>query len=132
LLHPGNSSATLTAAINNVFNSAIAAYPYRFVSSVTTAIYPDFWAWYQKYNGPLDAGFDTSLGSRLLDEKALTSNQTAVIEAFKIVTPPGGTTSLDLVSGKGVWNAVPRGGSNAVNSAWRRALVHTSTSSLAV
>jgi hypothetical protein len=128
LLHPGNSSATLIAAINDVLNTAKAPYPAQFVTSVTGTAYPDFWSWYQNNNGPLDAGSDVVLGSRLLDEKALTANTTAVKEAYKIITQPGRMTNIYLVSGKNVWNAEPRGGSNAVNPAWRKAFVHTGES----
>jgi hypothetical protein len=96
--------------------------------SVTPTLYKDFYSYYAVNNGPLNAGFDIVLGSRLLDEETLTKNLTAVIEAFKTTTPPGSTTDVYLVGGKGVQNAVPRGGSNAVNPAWRKALAHTGQS----
>lgn len=125
LLHPGNSSASLVSAINDVFSTATAAYPFRFAKYVVPTLYKDFYSYYVINNGPLDAGFDAIFGSRLLDEEALTSNLTAVIEAFKTATPSGSSSSAYLVGGKGVWDAVPRGGSNAVNPAWRKALVHS-------
>lgn len=128
LLYPGNSSASLAAAIGDVFASATAAYPFRFMKSVTPTLYKDFYTWYAINNGPLDAGFDIVVGSRLLDEEALTSNLTAVKEAFKTATPPGSSSQVHLVRGKGVWDVVPRGGSDAVNPAWRKALVHSSKS----
>jgi hypothetical protein len=129
LLHSGNSTASLTSAINDVFATATAAYPFQFMKSVTPTLYKDFYSYYAVNNGPLDAGSDLVIGSRLLDEEALTSNHTAVIEAFKAATPPGSSTSAYLVGGNGVWNAVPRGGSNAVNPAWRKALVHSGKAS---
>lgn len=77
-------------------------------------------------NGPLTAGYDVLVGSRLLDADSLTKNQTAVIEAFETATPPGSSSQVHLVAGHGVRDAVPRGGSDAVNPAWRKALVHAS------
>jgi hypothetical protein len=130
LIHPGNSSASLTSAVSEVFATATAAYPLQFLTSAIPTLYKDFYSFYVVNNGPLDAGFDILVGSRLLDEEALTSNLTAVIEAFKTVTPYGSSSSVYLVGGKGVWDAVPRGGSDAVNPAWRKALVHSGTSSL--
>jgi hypothetical protein len=35
---------------------------------------------------------------------------------------------LYMVSGKGVWNSKPRGGSDAVNPAWRKTLIHAGKS----
>jgi hypothetical protein len=128
LLHPGNSSASLVAAINDVFATATAAYPFQFLKSVIPTLYKDFYAFYATNNGPLNAGFDAVVGSRLLDEEALTSNLTAVKEAFKAATPLGSSSSVYLVGGKGVWDVVPRGGSDAVNPAWRKALVHSGKS----
>ena len=66
------------------------------------------------------------IGSRLLDEEGLTSNLTTIKGAFKAAFPPGAVTDAYLVGGKGVMEATPRGGSNAVNPALRKAFVHTS------
>jgi hypothetical protein len=125
VLHPENTTDSFTAAINKVFDEATAGAPIEFQRAVFPQTYPDFWAWYNVNNGPLDAGYDQYLGSRLLDEKALTHNLTALAEAFRAATPLGGVTSVYLVGGRGVINAKPRGGSNAVNSAWRKAYVHS-------
>lgn len=126
-LHPENTSQSLEASINKLFDDAMASYsPSRFIKSVTTTTFSDFWDFYSTSNGPLDAGHDQYLGSRLLDENALTQNLTSLKEAYKTASPPGSVTSVYLVSGKGVHNAKPRGGSNAVNPAWRKAYVHSS------
>ncbi|KAI1392118.1 FAD-binding domain-containing protein [Hypoxylon trugodes] len=84
--------------------------------------YPSFYAWFEENYDKLSAGSDIWVGSHLLSADALTSNQTAVAEAFKIFD---GTAYL--VAGEGVKNAKPRGGSNAVNPSWRNTLVHTTT-----
>jgi hypothetical protein len=127
-LHPENTSDSLDAAINAVFREATAGYfPGQFIRILTTHTWPDFWAYYNVSNGPRDAGFDQYLGSRLLDGKALTQNLTALKQAFKATTPSGSSTGAFLVGGHGVQNAKPRGGSNAVNPAWRRAYIHSGT-----
>lgn len=123
ILHPSNTSASLAAALNKVLSEALAPYPGQFVSSVTIHSYSDFWEWYSVNNGPLDGGHDQVLGSRLLDGKAL-ANQTALRETYKSLADAG-IVSVYLVGGKNVMNAKPRGGGNAVNSAWRKAYVHT-------
>jgi hypothetical protein len=130
ILHPSNSSNSLTAAITTLINNATASNQNQFIINITSELYPDFYAWYLPSNGPRDAGVDVSLGSRLLDVKALTQNVTATVEAYKAACPLGSSISVYLVSGRGVWNAVPRGGSNAVNPAWRKALVHSGKSIL--
>lgn len=124
-LHPSNSSDSLKSAINEIVTGATAPYPFQFFTSVTTQTYPDFWAWYSVSNGPLGANHDQILGSRLLDGKALTGNLTALKETYQKITPKGSITSIYLVGGKNVMNAQPRGGSNAVNPAWRKAYVHS-------
>jgi len=126
-LYPGNTSNSLAAALTAVFDAATAEYPGQFTVEVfPPTVYPDFWDWYNPNNGPLTgAGGDVLVGSRLLDEKALSQNLTALKDALKIVTQTGPATGLYLVAGRGVANAKPRGGSNSVNPAWRKALVHT-------
>ncbi len=123
-LHPSNTSDSLAATINTLFADVTAPYPMQFFTSVTSNTYADFWAYYEPHNGPSDAGHDQVLGSRLLDKKALTGNLTALKQAFKAATPPGSVINAYLVGGKGVMDATPRGGSNAVNPAWRKAFVH--------
>lgn len=65
------------------------------------------------------------MSSRLLDAKALSANATATKVAFEKFSD-GGVATVYLVAGKGVTDAVPRGGSNAVSSAWRRTIIHCS------
>ena len=125
LVHPSNTTESFAASINDFVAQTTAGYP-QVVSSVNFTTYPNFFAYYQNGNGPLDGGTDVMLGSRLLDGKALTGNSTALKQAIQLATPPGQVTQANLVGGRNVWNAKPRGGSNAVNSAWRRAYVHAS------
>jgi hypothetical protein len=126
-LHPENTSLSLTTVVSKLLSKATAAYPFQFMGGVIPHTYPDFWAWYNISNGPLDAGYDQYIGSRLLDGKALTQNLTALKEAFKAATASGSGIGVYLVGGHGVMNAKPRGGGNAVNPAWRRAYVHAGT-----
>jgi hypothetical protein len=74
------------------------------------------------------AGSDTVLGSRLLDAATLTGNQTALKAALKgfTSTGPNAGSGPFLLGGRGVRDAVPRGGSDAVLPAWRTALAHVS------
>jgi hypothetical protein len=128
LLSPSNSSASLAAAITDVFNNATAPYPGQFQVMVLPNTYPDFYAWFKDNNGPLDCGSDGLVGSWLLDEKALTGDLNSLTEAIKAFTPPDSYSGPYLVSGRNVWDSIPRGGSNSINSAWRKAYLHFSTS----
>ncbi|KAI1120993.1 FAD-binding domain-containing protein [Nemania abortiva] len=81
--------------------------------------YPSFAAWLDVYYDQNPAGYDGYVGSHLLDATSLTSNITAVGQAFKIFDG-----EAFLVSGNGTRNAKPRGGSTAVNPSWRKTVVH--------
>ncbi|KUJ11481.1 FAD-binding domain-containing protein [Mollisia scopiformis] len=124
-LHPENTSDSLTSAIKQLFNTATSSFPQQFETFTNTTSYPDFWSYFEPNYGPLNAGDDGVLGSRLLDGKALTGNLTALADAYRVASPVGNEISAFLVSGKGVHNAKPRGGSNAVNPAWRTAYIHS-------
>jgi hypothetical protein len=91
---------------------------------VIPATYPDFYSWLKDNNGPLDGGFDGLVGSWLLDEKVLTTDLNVLREAIKTFTPPGSPSAPYLVSGKGVWDAVPCRGSDSLHPAWRKAVMH--------
>jgi hypothetical protein len=67
------------------------------------------------------------LGSRLLDETALTANLTALQAALKVFAYGVGLQCV-LVGGGKFNDFVPRGGS-AVNPAWRKTILHLSKQS---
>lgn len=85
--------------------------------------YSSFLAWYRDHYDMTTTGTNTYVGSRLLDAAAVTTNLTASAEAFKQFSS-GGVATAYLVSGKGVHNTRPRGGSDAVLPAWRNAYIH--------
>ncbi|KAI0197518.1 FAD-binding domain-containing protein [Astrocystis sublimbata] len=92
------------------------------VALVDLIPYPSFASWLDVYYDQDPTGYNEWVSSHLLDEDALTSNRTAVGQAFKAFRG-----QAFLVSGNGTRNAKPRGGSNAVNPSWRRAYVHATT-----
>ncbi|KAI1346667.1 hypothetical protein F5Y01DRAFT_16902 [Xylaria sp. FL0043] len=90
------------------------------VSLISAVPYPSFKAWFDVYYDQGLAGYDQYVGSRLLDEKALTTVDSAEVgQAFNLASG-----SAYLVAGKGVHNAKPRGGSTSVTPTWRKAVVH--------
>ncbi|KAM6514032.1 hypothetical protein FALCPG4_015212 [Fusarium falciforme] len=87
--------------------------------------YKSFLAWFDVTYDQRTAGNSSYLVSRLLDKHALQSDRTSLSAAVeKALRNLGGMAAL-LVSGKGVHDAVPRGGSNAVNPGWRKSYVHS-------
>lgn len=130
LLHPENSTESLKAAIDSVFAEAKKPYADNktvvFITSVTSKEYGSFYEYFVENNGPEDGGHDQFLGSRLLDDKALTGNRKALEKALRS-TSESGIVTAHLVGGKGVHDTghIP-GGGNAVNPAWRKAYLHAS------
>ncbi|RFU32605.1 hypothetical protein B7463_g3715, partial [Scytalidium lignicola] len=124
VLSASNTSASVEAAISPILANISATYPNQWQFIMNTTTYRSFYDWFQNNNGPDNAGIDMAVGSRLLDEKALTANLTALKVTLQNSIPPGSVGSAYLVSGKGVRDAKPRGGSNAVLPAWRESLVH--------
>ncbi|KUJ14021.1 FAD-binding domain-containing protein [Mollisia scopiformis] len=94
-------------------------------SSATATLFPNLESLFLEYADTSKAGVDKVVGSWLLPPATLTEDtfQDALIDFL-------GTSGarLYMVSGKGVWDAVPRSGSDAVNPAWRKALIHAVTS----
>ena len=87
--------------------------------------FPSFLSWYGENFDQSTTGHDTYLGSRLLDAEALTADPEGNSEVFRDFTSSQ-VGSFYLVGGKGVREAKPRGGSNSVLPAWRKAYVHAS------
>lgn len=131
VLSPSNTTESLASVVDSVLAKINATWPGYFQFQTSSETHPSFYEWWLSSNGPDFGGVDIMVGSRLLDEGALTANLTAVKVALQGFIPEAdsfaaNSASVDFISGKGVWNAVPRGGSNAVNPAWRKALIHMS------
>jgi hypothetical protein len=128
VLSPQNTTASLVAAIDPIIEHINATWPGFFEFILTPpVVYPSFYDWWLPFNAPDYGGIDFLVGSRLLPAEALTANLTAVKVALQGFNPVGTSgLSVDFVSGKGVWNAKPRGGSDSVNPAWRKAVIHLS------
>ncbi|CZR51587.1 related to isoamyl alcohol oxidase [Phialocephala subalpina] len=125
MLNTTNSSS-ITSLFNPIFGHINSTWP-GFNFTAGTKVYPSFNAWYQENYDSSPVGYENVMGSRLLDEKALSANVTATKLAFERFSE-GGVATAYLIAGKGVREAVPRGGSNAVCPAWRRALIHATAS----
>lgn len=108
-----------------LFNHINSTWPGSFQIGVNITSYPDFYGWYEENYDGSPVGYENVMGSRLLDAEALAGNTTATKLAFEQFAG-GDLTTAYIVSGKGVWNAQPRGGSNAVLPAWRKSIVHAS------
>ncbi|KAF2164919.1 hypothetical protein M409DRAFT_24821 [Zasmidium cellare ATCC 36951] len=97
----------------------------KVTTKVKSTVLPNFYSLFQKYADDSGAGVDKVVGSRLLPPEILKDE--AFGDALKEFAGEVGAR-LYMVAGPGVWNAVPRGASDAVNPAWRKALIHAVTS----
>ncbi|KXJ94189.1 hypothetical protein Micbo1qcDRAFT_187915 [Microdochium bolleyi] len=116
LLDPANSEA---ATPSGKFPRGMFA-----AGEPVVAAHPSFWSYYDgaEHNDVTPAGENYWVGSRLLDAKAL-RDADKVAAAYRTFANPGG--SGYLVTGNGTRNARPRGGGNAVNPSFRRAVSHS-------
>lgn len=86
--------------------------------------YSSFLKWFGVHYDQDTAGNSSYLVSRLLSKDALDGDQDALKGALKSAMGSSGGMGAFLVSGKGVRDAQPRGGSDAVNPGWRKSYVH--------
>ncbi|KAI6780469.1 FAD binding domain-containing protein [Emericellopsis cladophorae] len=86
--------------------------------------FESFFDWYSENYDDGQAGGSTYLISRLLDKETVTGDLDALSNALEPILIDDGWLGTYLVAGKGVNEAKPRGGSNAVHPAWRKAYVH--------
>ena len=93
-----------------------------------TTQYPNLYAYEANSTDTEEVGFDGRLGSRLLDEQALNSDPAKLRLALEASTPPGEYLMGHMTTGKGVREAKPAGGGNAVLPAWRYSYVHAGKS----
>jgi hypothetical protein len=119
------SAADIVARFQPLFDHINATWPGQFTFYSSTMDHPSFAAWYLDNYDASPVGYENVMGSRLLDVPALTANATATKQAFQKFSL-GGQATVYIVSGKGVWEAQPRGGGNAAHPAWRKTLAHAS------
>ncbi len=125
IIMPGTSNATrLVELIEPILSHVNATWKYMY-SHYNTTYYANFQAWYADNYDPSPTGQENLMSSRLLDRAALTSSMLDLKVALAKFSAAGQAT-VYIVSGKGVHNAKPRGGSNSVLPVWRRTYVHTS------
>ncbi|KAK4206717.1 FAD-binding domain-containing protein [Rhypophila decipiens] len=124
-----NGSLDATGIFAPLRQNITARWPTALPLVFDTTEYPSFMAWWEAHHDTVVSGDNSVVTSRLLDETALSKNLTALTAAYETLADVDGTgtgaATAYLVSGRGVWNARPRGGGNAVNPAWRKALSHT-------
>ncbi|KAF4909658.1 FAD-linked oxidoreductase ZEB1 [Colletotrichum fructicola] len=105
-------------------NATIAARWPEAMFVLQTEQFASWFDWFDKYRDARPVGYHLIFASRLLDEAALTEDVDALAAAVEMATEMVGRMTAFLVSGRGVHEAVPRGGGNAVHPAWRRAYIH--------
>ncbi|KAI9837887.1 MAG: hypothetical protein M1837_002677 [Sclerophora amabilis] len=101
-----------------------ASWPDQIVAGGFASEYPDFYTWWSASSASEGVGTSGRLGSRLLDKAALLKDPKALKKHLK-ETSPGDIPLLGhLIAGRGVQNAKPAGGDDAINPAWRKAYTH--------
>jgi hypothetical protein len=126
ILQDIESDEAVTKAFNPINKTIQQRWPDKVQFYTIVEQFDSFLGWFDKNYDMNSAGGSTYLVSRLLDAKALTGNDEALKGALEVVLSSGNLSSMlnHMVAGKGVQEAKPRGGSNAVNPAWRTTYVH--------
>ncbi|PON29066.1 FAD binding domain-containing protein [Trichoderma gamsii] len=121
-----DGSQVITEAFNPINETIQQRWPNKVQFYTIIEQFDSFLGWFDKNYDMYSAGGSAYLVSRLLDGEALTGDSEALGNALQEVLSSGSKGSLAayMVAGKGVQEAVPRGGGNAVNPAWRTAYVH--------
>lgn len=85
--------------------------------------YTSFFEWYKENHDAGRGGRNTYVASRLLERDILEEHNHNFTAALKRAFEANTRFDIFMVGGKGVKDAQPRGGENAVNPAWRKATV---------
>jgi hypothetical protein len=94
------------------------------VFSTSPAQYADYFDYWWVNRDSSNVGFDVMLGSRLLNGAVLGVSFEELKSTLVTFAGMSGFNGI-MVTGKGVWDAKPRGGGDAVNPAWRNnTMVH--------
>lgn len=126
-LYNASSASALEDLLNPFLRHVNETYSGHITTKATLTVFSNFYSMFLEYADDGGAGVDKVVGSRLLPPETLTEDafRDALID---FMGEAGGR--LYMVSGRGVWDAKPRGGSDAVNPAWRKTLIHAGKSTL--
>lgn len=93
---------------------------------VESTKYPSYYDWWDAVtDGQQIAGLSVLMGSWLVGKELDSADPEALKDALRTVASKAHVGLMPhMVGGKGVAEAVPRGGSNSVNPAWRTAYNH--------
>jgi hypothetical protein len=125
-LYDPASASTLEELLTPFIRHVNETYSKQTTTKATSTVFSNFYSMFLEYADDDGAGVDKVVGSRLLPPETLTED--AFSDALMDFLGDAGGR-LYMVSGKGVWDAEPRGGSDAVSPAWRKALIHAGKSS---
>ncbi|TVY60837.1 putative FAD-linked oxidoreductase [Lachnellula suecica] len=117
-----NDTSKISALFDPIISHITTTWPSLTISNSTTS-YPNMYLNFLANYDTSAAGTDKFIGSRLLGADVLSGNTTALNTALRGVSQ-GAEFGTFLLGGQGVADAQPRGGSDAVNPAWRSALAH--------
>lgn len=131
LLDTNNAEAEIAKLVKPINDTLNQRWPGKAGLFGTTTNYVSFLDFFKANFDTEEVGDNKYLVSRLLDQEAF-KDPKALGEALLSGTGPVGFSTFFLVGGKGVQEAKPVGGSNAVNSHWRSTFVHTSEFILAI
>lgn len=117
--------ADFEQAMKPIFRTIKSRWPH-IKPDYNTTQYPSFLEWFKVVHDMESAGVSEWVVSRLLDRDVLVNKSKQLISIFWDLADQLPLVSYFPLAGKGVQNAKPPGGSNAVNPAWRSAEVHSS------
>jgi len=105
-----------------------ATWPGKMTFIQQTTVFPSFLDWFRVYDDSgSPAGKSLYMPSRLMDEASFTRDLATLGTTVRdLAAATGGTFVAFMLGGSGVWDARPRGGSNAVLPGWRKVVAHIS------
>ncbi|KAL8776126.1 MAG: hypothetical protein Q9213_008381, partial [Squamulea squamosa] len=114
------SVPAFNAIMDPVLDDIKARYPVNVTRS--SRYFSSFYDWWKVYSPPGAVAFDSQIGNRFIDEKALSIPLQKIADYLKEAY---GDLILiaNLVSGPGMWNAKPAGGLGAMSPGWRKTIV---------
>lgn len=119
------SKPDFDALLGPVLDHIKSTYPVNVTRS--SSYESSFYDWWKVYSLPGAVATESQIGSRLLDEKALSKPLDEIADNLAAAYPDL-ITICNLVSGPGMWNLKPPGGLGSMTPAWRSTIVEMSMS----